>query len=108
MRKQHLPLSIEPAAQGVKLSSVLMTIRIYSSPVGCCTPRQASDYKKKTRRGKFRIKLFCSSTDREAKELFFLERFTCFQQGGYGGSATLATRRHFAVELLQKSKQHFA
>jgi hypothetical protein len=64
--------------------------------------------KGKRRRARLRIKLFCSSTDREAKELFFLERFTCFQQGGYGGSATLAIRRHFAVELLQKNKHHFA
>jgi hypothetical protein len=62
----------------------------------------------KTGRARFRAKLFWSSTDREAKELFFLERFTFFQQGRYRETATLTTQRHFAVELLQKSKQHFA
>jgi hypothetical protein len=51
---------------------------------------------------------FRSSTDREAKELLFLERFTFFQQGWNRASATLATRRRFSVELLQKIKQHFA
>jgi hypothetical protein len=64
--------------------------------------------KGKRPRARFRRKLFCSSTDREAKDPFFLERFTCFQQGGCCESATLAIRRHFAVELLQKNKQHFA
>jgi hypothetical protein len=64
--------------------------------------------KGKTPRAGLPAKPFFSSTDREAKELFFLERFTFFQQGGYGESATLATQRHSAVEPLQKSKQHFA
>jgi hypothetical protein len=86
-----------------------MTIGISSSRAGCCTPATGEPRSKgKHPRARFRIKLFCDSTDREAKELFFLERFTFFQQGGYGESATLATRRRFAVELLQKSKQHFA
>jgi hypothetical protein len=52
--------------------------------------------------------IFLSSTEREAKEQLFLERFTCFQQGCWRASATLATRRRFAVELHQKIKQHFA
>jgi hypothetical protein len=64
--------------------------------------------KGKTPGARFPAKLFFRSTDHEAKELFFLERFTFFQQGGYGESATLATQRHSAVELLQKSKPHFA
>jgi hypothetical protein len=51
---------------------------------------------------------FRSSTDREAKELLFLERFTFFQQGCDRASAALATRRRFAVELHQKIKRHFA
>jgi hypothetical protein len=64
--------------------------------------------KNKTAASEILEKLFWSSTDREAKELFFLERFTFFQQGRYGESATLAIQRHSAVELFQKSKQHFA
>jgi hypothetical protein len=56
--------------------------------------------KRRTPRAGLPAKLFSSSTDHEAKELFFLERFTFFQQGGYGESATLATQRHFAVEPL--------
>jgi hypothetical protein len=59
-------------------------------------------------REKIRELFFRSSTDREAKELLFLERFTFFQQGCYRASATLATRRRFAVELLHKIKRHFA
>jgi hypothetical protein len=64
--------------------------------------------KGKTPRAQFPAKLFFSSTDHEAKELFFLERFTFFQQGGYGESATLATQRHSAVEPFKKNTQHFA
>jgi hypothetical protein len=86
-----------------------MTIGIKSSHGGCCGTATGKRRSKVKHPGAgFRIKLFCSSTDREAKELFFLERFTFFQQGEWCESATLATRRRFAVELLQKSKQHFA
>jgi hypothetical protein len=52
--------------------------------------------------------LFHSSTVPVAKELLFLERFTCFQQGGARIYTILATRRSLAVELDRKSKHHFA
>jgi hypothetical protein len=83
------------------------------TPRVLCRRQLASDDQSQTGeakrvRARFRAKLFSSSTDREAKELFFLERFTFFQQGRYRETATLTTQRHFAVELLQKSKQHFA
>jgi hypothetical protein len=49
-----------------------------------------------------------SSTARAAKERIFREEFTLFQQGKSCAHTTLATRRHVAVELLLKSKLHFA
>jgi hypothetical protein len=52
--------------------------------------------------------IFFRSTARAAKERIFLERFTLFQQRKSCAYATLATRRHVAVELLLKSKLHFA
>jgi hypothetical protein len=57
---------------------------------------------------KIRELFFSSSTDREGKELLFLERFTFFQQGCDRASAALATGRRLAVELLLKIKRHFA
>jgi hypothetical protein len=64
--------------------------------------------KLRTRKLKWLPIIFFDSTARAAKRRIFLERFTLFQQGKSCAYTTLATRRHIAVELLAKSKHHFA